>query len=161
MPNEIGSQGLEDSKQGAKDKMKEVFEKKGVELGAEAKVVGPRELKPEYADHSLDEELKRRDDKARADIVAIDKEGRKITTMPAGMDKEAWDAVKAVLDQAPRDGHLTTSRLQGAEKIGKKDYYFVSVYDRAKNSLSYFCKEGSDFIFTKRDFVENLDDKTY
>ncbi len=116
-------------------------------------------VETEQKNNSLDEEMKRTDDHARADLIALNKDGgKKFTASVPGIDNETMKQIKAGLDKVPKD-HFAVTRMN--VDIDGKTFYFAAVYDETKKAVSYYYKAENDFLVNSRDFLSSIQDPIY
>jgi hypothetical protein len=154
MANEAMKDVEQDSgEQKAKDKMQQVFQPKAEELKD-----GGKKYEQGNLDHSPDEEAKRTDDGARADIIAFYKQGKKFDASVPGVDKDTLKQVKDALKKLP-DENMATKQME--VDVDGKTFYFVAVADKINNRVNYFYKSADQFDPSARTFLREVDDKTY
>lgn len=120
--------------------------------------------KMEQIDNTVDQESKRTDGAARADIIAMTKQGKGFdANLSKMLGAENLEKVKAGLKNLPAGENMATKRMEVGPvtvmekgKEVEKTLYFASIAD--KGTVKMFYKLGEDFSPNGRTFVSNLED---
>jgi hypothetical protein len=119
----------------------------------------------EHTGNSMEDEAKQTNDKTRADIIAVLKEGQKMNpnVPPAGVDRAVFnDMVKDLKAKLPQGQGDHFSTHWESLTSGDDAFYFMSVFDKGSNpNVRFFFKKGEDFSIKDKTFLESVDDATY
>lgn len=123
---------------------------------------GGKDDKPEVKQDntSMEEEAKQTNDNARADVMAILKEGSKQNPNQPIKGVDDWAGIMKDLRAGLGGDHFNTSKQ--SVDTGSDKYYFMMVKDtKSSPTERLFVKKGSDFTISDRTFLKETTDDQY
>jgi len=141
----------------AKKKMDQMMPPKATELNTS------QHIETQYKVDSLEQEAKRTDGHARADIIAFIKEGKKMNPHRPihGIDHNTYKQIISALKNPLPKEHFATNFGVNVE-INGKTFYFAAVYDETTaQKIHYFYRKGTNFTPSGRTFLDSVSDQLY